>query len=147
MIAPGIQTTRPKIDLASAFLRLAAAALGATVVLVLLGWYPTVALAGADGPGALLAGVGVALVGGWFGIAVPVMCLHQPPRVLAWATLGGLGARFFVTLALALAASKLSSLPVKPLLLWVGLAQFVVLAVDMFGLIRIVRTLRPTEAA
>ena len=146
---PDATKTRPVrvIDSLAAFLRLAAASSAAALVLALVGWYPTNALGGPIADRAMLAGISIALVGGWAGVIAPVAVLGRSPATLAFAVLGGLGVRFFVTLAAALVIRKLGRVPVTPLMLWVGLAQFVILAVDMIGLVRIVRKIRPPEAA
>jgi hypothetical protein len=131
----------------SAFLRLASASLAVSVGMALLGWYPTHALAGPGAGRAMLVGIAVALAGGWAGVIAPVAVIGRSAATLAYATLGGLGVRFFVTLAAALLLRQLRVGPATPMLIWVGLAQFVILAVDIIGLVRIVRAVRPPEAA
>ena len=135
------------IDSLVAFMRLAAVSLAASAGMALIGWYPTTALGGPGADRAMLAGIAVALVGGWAGVIAPVAVLGRSAATLAYATLGGLGVRFVVTLAAAVLAWKLGPWPARPLMLWVGLAQFVILAVDIIGLVRIVRKIRPPEAA
>lgn len=148
MILGRKRTSRGRILSSVATLaRLALVSLAAALGMALVGWYPTTGLGGSDAGGAMLAGLGVALVGGWVGLSIPVAFLGGSARALAWGSIGGLAARFFVTLTLALAVRKLSALPVKPLMLWVGMAQFVILAVDMVGLVRTVRATRAVEAA
>ena len=130
-----------------AFVRLAATSLAAAVGLALIGWYPTTLASGPRAEHAMLVGIAVALVGGWAGVIAPLAVLGRSAATLAFATLAGLGVRFFVTLAAAIVLWKLAIFPATPLMLWVGLAQFVILAVDLFGLVRIVRKVRPAEAA
>lgn len=127
--------------------RLALVSLAVAVGLAAAGWLPTAALGGAEATNAMLFGIGVALIGGWAGLSVPVALLRHPPQAFAWGAIGGLGARFLVTLTLALVLRQSGTLAIKPFLIWVGLAQFVILAVDMLGLVRLVRTLRPAETA
>jgi hypothetical protein len=135
------------VESLAAFFRLAAASLATSVGLALIGWYPTTALGAPDADRAMWTGIAVALAGGWAGVLAPVAVLGGSAATLAYATLAGLGVRFFVTVTAALVIRKLGSLPVTPLMLWVGLAQLVILAVDMIGLVRIVRKIRPREAA
>jgi CHASE2 domain-containing sensor protein len=107
----------------------------AAATLALVGYWPTQVQAGAPGVSAMLAGIGIALVGGWAGSLPTVAYLPRKPREHAIGILIGLATRFGVTLGLAVAAWLTGVFPKTPLLLWVGIGQLVILAVDVPGLV------------
>lgn len=131
----------PRPDPARAFTRIAALAVVTAVVLAGVGYYPTLALSGSAGAQAMFIGIGVALLGAWIGSLMPVLFISTNPRVFLNGILLGLLARFGVTLALALVFRALGIAPAKPLLLWAGIGQVVILATDTVALLRLVRRL------
>lgn len=120
-------------------LRLVAVSTGAAVGLVLVGYWPTVALAGAAALAPMLVGIGIGLAGAWVGLIPPVLWLRNPPEDQPVGILMGLAARFGVTAGLAVAVWLTGALPERPLLLWAGLAHLVLLLVDVVGLTRLLR--------
>jgi hypothetical protein len=131
----------PEPDSTQAFVRMAALTAAVAVVLGLAGYYPTIALCGSEGVRALVIGMGVALVGAWLGSLMPALFISPDPRVFLNGLLLGLGVRFAVTLALALLLRALDVAPEKPLLLWVGLGQVVLLGSDSVAQVRLARRL------
>ncbi len=87
---------------------------------------------------ALWTATAVALIGAWTGSIPPLVCLLRPPMQFVAGYFLGLGTRFAVTLLLTLAAYGLAPVLVwNALLIWVGLAQAVLLAVDTTVLLRL----------
>ena len=135
-------TTRPapaNPRLVAAFLRVALTSAAAAITLALIGYWPTVSHAGSAGVAAMLAGIGVSLAGGWIGSLATIAYLRKPPREHPNGILLGLVVRFAVTLALALAAWLAGPFERLPLLLWVGIAQLVILLVDVLGLVGLLK--------
>lgn len=131
--------TEGRIEPAREFLRTALVALGSAIGLALIGYYPTVSLSGPSGVRAMALGIAVALLGGWAGSVPPLALLRRSAREFAAGTLGGLLVRFVGTLGIALGVWALDVVPHVPLLIWVAIAQFVILTVDTIGLIRLGR--------
>jgi hypothetical protein len=115
--------------------RIALISTAAAALLALVGYWPTAAQAGSAGVTAMLVGIGICLIGGWAGSLPTVAYLPRPPRDHANGILIGLAARFAVTLGLAIGAWLTGMFPKAPLLLWVGIAQLAILAVDVPGLV------------
>ena len=133
------QTNSPEIRPAPAFARVALASAATAAALIALGYWPTVTQAGSAGINAMLAGIGVALLGGWAGSAPTVAYLAKPAQQHPIGILIGLGVRFGVTIGLTLVVWLSGAFPRTPLLLWVGIAQLVVLAVDVVGLVGLLK--------
>jgi hypothetical protein len=113
------------------YARLLAASVATAAGLVLLGYFPTLRLAGAGAIGAMVAGIGISLVAGCVG-AVPIgLAGRGDSRKLPQAILFATVLRFLVCLALA-ASALLSGLfePLKVLGLWVALSYLAMLVVD-----------------
>ncbi|MEW6250191.1 MAG: hypothetical protein AB1716_06060 [Planctomycetota bacterium] len=119
---------------AVAFRNIALRALLAAILLGALGYMPTMLQAGGAGLGGMLGGISIALVGSWAGSLPTALYLVRPPRQHPTGILAGLAVRFVVTIGLALGAWLTGIWPERPLLIWVGIAQFVLLAVDVLGL-------------
>jgi len=115
--------------------RIALISTATAALLALIGYWPTAARAGSTGVIAMLVGIGIALVGGWAGSLPTVAYLPRQPREHANGILIGLAARFGVTLGLAVGAWLTGVFPKAPLLLWVGIGQLAILAVDVPGLV------------
>jgi hypothetical protein len=87
---------------------------------------------------ALWSATAAALIGAWAGSIAPLVCLPRPPMQFVAGYFLGLGTRFVVTLLLTLAAYGLApELAWNALLIWAGLAQAVLLAVDTTVLLRL----------
>ena len=129
----------PNIRLLSAFARIAGCATLVAGALIAVGYWPTEAQAGAAGVRAMFVGVGIALAGSWAGSAPSIAYLNRPPQQHPIGILAGLAVRFGVTIGLSLAAWLADILPQTPLLLWIGIAQFVLLGVDVLGLIGLLK--------
>ncbi|MFH1748944.1 MAG: hypothetical protein ABIG44_18075 [Planctomycetota bacterium] len=119
----------------TAMLRIVLMAGVAAILLLAIGYWPTRILAGSAGLMGMLAGVAVALVGAWAGSLPTLLYISRPAREHPIGILIGLGVRFGVTMGLALAVWLCHVVPEKPLLLWVGIAQCVILGVDVTGLV------------
>lgn len=105
--------------------------LGLSLVLILLGYFPTRQLAGIDALASMVVGVAVSLVASWAG-AVPVAMTKAkaaafgPGNVVMMAML----VRFVVVMALALAIALSDKVDRAVFLIWVGISYMVLLAAD-----------------
>lgn len=87
---------------------------------------------------AMWAAIAVALVGSWGGSIAPLVCLKRTAAQFVAGFLLGLAARFGLTLLLTLLVLRLlPALSWNGLLLWVGIAQTVLLGVDTVVLLRL----------
>lgn len=120
-------------------------ALGGALLLVLVGYWPTAALAGQAGVLALVIAVGAALVGSWSGAVAPLLMVRAAPQQFVAAYFLGLGTRFALTLLAALVLPAILDVPRTPLLLWVGIAQAALLAIDTVYLGLLVRPRREAQ--
>jgi len=121
------------------FVRVGAASAAVAAIMALIGYFPTVRLAGAAGVTAMFVGIGISLIGAWVGVTPTIAYLGKPAREHPTGILAGLGVRFAVTLGLALAAALTDMFARLPLLWWVGISQFVILGVDVFGLVGLLK--------
>ncbi len=123
--------------------RLAGGSLAAAVLLGVLAWWWHRGSAGSWQAAQL--GLAGGLVGAWFGSLPPALLMRGDPQRQASGALAGLGVRFFVTALLALVLSE--TIPETRradrlvMLVWIGIAQFVLLGVDVGHQIRLVRRL------
>jgi hypothetical protein len=132
-------TTSEKIDPVREFLRVVVIALATAVGLAILGYFPTLSRTGQAGVSAMLVGLGIALVGAWVGSLPPFFFLHRSVREFPAGILAGLLVRFVGTMGMALGFWTLDIVPHVPLLIWVGVGQIVILAVDTIGMVRLAR--------
>lgn len=105
--------------------------LGLSAAAVLLGYFPTVRLAGAATVMSMVAGVAVSLVASWAG-AVPVAFMRNRAAAIGLSNLvmGAMLVRFFVVLALALSIALSGKVDRAVFLIWVGISYMVLLAAD-----------------
>ena len=105
--------------------------LGLSAAALLLGYFPTVRLAGSATVMSMIAGVAVSLVASWAG-AIPVALTRNraatfgPSNMVMAAML----VRFFVVLALALSIALSGKVDRAVFLIWVGISYMVLLAAD-----------------
>ncbi len=126
------------------FLKLAA---GILTMLLLLGYLPTVRMAGDKGLSAMFAGCGVSTVGSMAG-TVPLLLSRGRSSVEAVPVLlGSIALRLTVVIALAAAVALLSTLAVKPFLVWVGLSHVGLLVADTLYALGEVRAREITAGA
>lgn len=121
------------------FATLAVRALLGAAVIAGLGYFPTRQLVGEEGIPAMLAGIAVALVGAWIGTAPMVYALAFPPQQQITGLMGGLGLRFGATIALGAVVWLSAGLAQKPLLLWIGMTQMVLIAIDVAGMVPLLK--------
>jgi hypothetical protein len=129
-------TARPTA--ARRYLLFAAAAAGATVLLVAVGWLPIGRLAGAAGVAAMLAACAIGLVGSLLG-GLPIALAERTDREApagrpaappVFRAMAGTGLRFAVVVVLVAAAGLSGRLPLRPLLVWTAISYLALLAVD-----------------
>jgi hypothetical protein len=122
---------------AAAFARAALLTAGAAALLLLIGYFPTRALAGPDGPTAMALGIGTALLAALAGLLPPMLTLRLGTRERTGGALAGMAVRFVLMLGLLLAAMLSGAAQKLPLALWAAIGYIVFLAVDVAALIRL----------
>lgn len=129
------------------FARLAVFTLLAAVVLLGLGYFPTLRVGGAQALPAMFVGVLISAVATLLGLIPAMTHLHAPPLKRHSAILMGMTVRLIAAILLTTAVALGAGLPYKPLLLWVAIAYMGLLAVDTFGVARLMKTLDRTDSA
>ncbi len=111
--------------------------LAASVFLLVVGYFPTKALAGSGGVAAMLAAQAMVLAV-VYATLLPAMSkmVRAEPRHRFQVALAAAGVRFFVTLVLAVLMAWLSGLAPAPLLVWIGIAYVVMIQVETIALVR-----------
>ncbi len=119
---------------------------GATVAVLLLGSYPTWYWAGEAGLWSALVAGGIALAvlvgSGWL---VGAIARRKGVVVAGQVFLGSGLARFGLSLGLVFAARAALNLPIRPLLVWVGITYGVLLGVEAWWLARALARAGPRE--
>jgi hypothetical protein len=126
-----------------AWARIAAVSALTAGLMAVIGYGPSRTLAATAGVQGMLAGIGVALVGAWAGSAPTLAYLSKPVREHAIGILLGICVRFMVTIGLAIGVWLGGAFAERPLLVWVGLAHFVILLVDVWGLAALLKRAAP----
>ena len=119
------------------YLRLILASAGVGVVVGLLGWYPTLRIAGADAWISMLAGIAISFVAGCVGSAPVAMAgaveQKKAPQLILAATM----VRFLVVLALTVPGVLSGWFERGVLAFWVGISYLAMLVVDTMFAVRI----------
>lgn len=126
------------------YARLVLSSIAAGVGIALLGYYPTLRIAGPSGMGAMAAGISISLVAACIG-SIPIALAGRresatakmPQAILMATTL-----RFLLVLALAASVLLADWFDRAVLGFWVGLSYLVMLAVDTIFAVHVVGTLR-----
>lgn len=127
---------------AAQYLRFAAAALGATLLLALLGYWPTKELAGPPALAALVAGCTVSFLASVIG-GLPLFFRREGAMPI-FNAFASMGLRLLVVVALGTVAALSGRFPTRPLLLWLAIAYVALLAVDTAYAVR-TSTERPEQ--
>ena len=120
--------------------------LAAAAGVVLLGYYPTLRIAGPSALGAMVAGVAISLVAGCLG-SIPIALAGQrdatktPQAILAATVL-----RFLAVLALAASVLLSGWFDRAVLAFWVGLSYLVMLVIDTMYAIHVVARTRGRDS-
>jgi hypothetical protein len=118
--------------------RLVLASLGTAVAVGLLGYYPTLRIAGSDGVAAMFAGIGISLVAGCVG-AIPIGLAGQgDPSRVPQAILLATAVRFLVVMAITISVVFSGWFERAALGLWIGIAYLAMLFVDTLYAVRVV---------
>ena len=118
------------------------ASLGVAGLVGLIGYFPTVRLAGPEAFGAMLAGIAISLVAGCLG-AVPIGLVgsddpvRTPPAILMATAI-----RFVVVMALTAPMVLTGWFPRPVLGLWVGISYLAMLVVDSIYAVQVVRHMK-----
>ena len=127
---------------AHTYTRLILAGIGTAVAVALLGYFPTVRIAGADAIGAMVAGIAVSLVAGCAG-AVPIALAAQgDPAKTPQAILTATAIRFLLALALTVSVVFSGWFDRVVLGMWVGLSYLAMLMVDTMYAVHVVAKTR-----
>ncbi len=124
------------------YLRLAAVSAATALAVGLLGYMPTVAVAGRDTLPGMVAGIAVSLVAGILG-AIPVgLAVSRTPQKAPQAVMLSTALRFAVVLALAAALILSGRVDRVVAAVWIGISYLVMLAVDTVFAVRAVAAVR-----
>ncbi|QOJ14096.1 MAG: hypothetical protein HRU75_05370 [Planctomycetia bacterium] len=121
------------------------ASVATAVACGLVGYRPTAALAGPEGVPAMVAAIAAALPGSLLAVLVTGRALAGPPTGWIGAAMLGLGLRFGLTIAAVLLMDSLQRWPRAPLLLWIAIAQLVLLKVDTLMLVLAARRMHGSD--
>jgi hypothetical protein len=127
---------------ARSYIRLLLASTGVAVMVALLGYYPTVRLAGPAAIGSMLVGIGASLAAGCLGSLPIAFVDRSDPHNLVTAILLATGLRFLLVLAIAASLLLGGGYDRAVLGLWVGLSYLAMLVVDAIFAARMVGKLR-----
>ena len=133
------QTNQPDHRPGRILARLGSISVAVAAAALAIGYWPTRALAGPTGIGAMFVGVGVALVSALAGLIPPLLMLRHGPRERLSGMLTGMLIRFVLTLSLLLAGLLSGRLAQVPLAVWVVAGYLALLAVDTAGLAWVMR--------
>lgn len=111
----------------------------AALVLGAAGYVPTKAVVGAEALPALIAGIAIALVGAWAGVIPVCLVLKREPKEHPIGIMLGTALRFLLTLGLAVGVVLTKLVPLKATIVWVAIAQLVLLAVDTINMLAVVK--------
>ena len=112
------------------FGRFVALAFGMLLALWVVGYLPTVRLAGEAGIPAMLVGGGISLVASLVGVVPLSLSRGREPAARIPAVMGSMALRIAVAVILALALALARVWPVEPLLVWVAIAHGGLLVAD-----------------
>ncbi|HNO76474.1 MAG TPA: hypothetical protein PKN33_00315 [Phycisphaerae bacterium] len=124
-----------KPTFAGRYVRLVLAGLALGGLAALVGYAPTLKIAGKTGVSAMYAGISAAVVAGWLGGIVACQTGGSGPERIN-RLLGATALRMFAAVGLALALVFATELSKKPLVLWVALAYLITLAGETALLVR-----------
>ncbi len=120
------------------YIRLIMASLGAALLILAIGYYPTLRCAGPAGIRSMLAGIAVSLVAGCVG-AIPIgLAGDADPAKRAQSILGATAIRFVMALALTLIVIFAGWTQRGVFVVWVGIAYLTMLAIDTFYAVHVV---------
>ena len=120
------------------YARLVLASLGTALAVGILGYYPTLRIAGADGVTAMCAGIGVSVVAGCVG-AIPIGLAGQgDPTRVPQAILTATAVRFLVVMAITVSVVFSGWFERAALGLWIGISYLAMLLVDTLYAVRVV---------
>ncbi len=114
------------------------------LVLAAIGYLPTRNLAGTSGVAAMLTGICVGLVSAAAGMVPPILSLHASAIERQKSSMIGAGLRFLVTILLTVATVFSGFLPRTPLVLWIAIAYLVLLLVDTWALVGLLKRTEKT---
>lgn len=114
-----------------------ALSLSTTVAVLILGYLPTIRLAGKDAVTEMVAGCCISFVASVIGMIPVWLAQRNPSGNVAMAVLASTVVRFFVALVLSLAVAMSGLMKITPLLLWVAISYLVLLITDTLYLVQI----------
>ena len=111
--------------------------LGTTVTVMILGYMPTIRLAGEDAISSMVAGCCISLVASVIGVIPVILARRSRSGNVPMSILASTVLRFFVALVLALTVALSDWLKTTPLLIWVSVSYLVLLFADTFYAVRL----------
>lgn len=142
MTAPPSNLPRP----AASLLGLAALTFAAAAFLALIGYFPTSNLAGPAGVAAMFTALAITIAATLAGLIPPVLNLQAEPLKRHNAVLAGMALRLLAAGLLTAAVAFSDIVAWRPLVLWVALSYLGLLAVDVIGLVRLLKRAEESTA-
>lgn len=114
-----------------------------SLIVALLGWFPTRRLAGESAWIPMFAGIGVSMIASMVA-AIPLAGLSRlPGRDRHTATLMAMAIRMALTMALVLVVVFGTSLARTPFVLWAGISYLAQLAAETIAAVRLMQDVKP----
>ena len=107
-----------------------ALSLSTTVAVLILGYLPTIRLAGKDAITEMVAGCCISFVASLIGMIPVWLAQRNPSGNIAMAVLASTVVRLFVAMVLSLSIALSGLMKITPLLLWVAISYLVLLLTD-----------------
>lgn len=122
--------TAPPSEKGRRYVRFLFLAIGISLVLVVVGYWPTRRLAGLEAVYAQLAGCGISLVSSLIGVVPLAMVGEAKPQMALNAVLMAMALRLAVVVLLSLVVALSDWFAIEPLLIWVAISYSGLLVID-----------------
>ena len=109
----------------------------ATLIIVSLGYLPTLRIAGNDAINAMIAGCFISFIASGIGVIPVLLAQRETTSNITQAILVSTGLRFLVVLVLTLSIALSGWFETAPLLIWVAISYMALLSIDTLFLVRV----------
>lgn len=130
-------TQTPKPFPIRSLIKLGAFSVAVMVLLVVLGYFPTVRYFGEDGLSAMLLGIGVSAIATWVGLIPGLRAANASGQQRYTAIHLGMLIRLVLIVMLGASAALSGLVPYRPLLIWLAISYLALLMVDTIAIYRL----------